>query len=525
MKTSVIYTRVSTIDQDCSSQLSDLRNWASKNNFQVLKEYGEAVSGYDLSKERTEFDAMKEYCFKNNINTLIVWELSRFGRSSLHTLNQIKDFSDHKINILFYKENINSLDGSVTNVLLLNILTAMAEMERNTINDRMVRGRRYSVSQGKRCGFGILPFGFTLNENNFLIIDEDEAQWIRKMYEWRKQGKGCFTISHELNKRGVQTRFTKLGHKKKLPDGQEVEILWNKSPVKKILTNPLYKGERHYSGNIYNIPQIITRDLWDIVQDTFKYNISYLNRTKFKYLFKGKIKCGNCKHSVTSISDMRYKNKYSYYKCNGNGDDVRIECNTGQFNSKVFDKLVWNMLVKQTEFQKELFKIQNPVINEDFTNQFTYLNDLIIKGNNKKKRIIDIYKDGFMDREQYLKEINKLDKDIKGWLSEISEIQVRKLQQMDVMKKFTKERNIRNVLNRRPYIEKWVDKVIVYPYNKLQKKGVTEKMWWIELYAFSLSTPFKAIISSKTEKLIELHPDQTINNNDYINSFIKIIQE
>ncbi len=108
MESIVIYSRVSTEEQDFTSQIEDLKKYV-KNRFKLDKVFAEKVSGFDLSKDRVQYDNMKRYVVEHNIKHIITWELSRFGRSALHTLNEIDYFSKQGVNIFFYKENLNTI--------------------------------------------------------------------------------------------------------------------------------------------------------------------------------------------------------------------------------------------------------------------------------------------------------------------------------------------------------------------------------------------------------------------------------
>lgn len=136
MEKLVIYSRVSTEEQDYNSQIDDLKKWTTSNNYKIIDVFAEKVSGYDLTKERVEYDKMRKFVVDKKINNILTWELSRFGRSSLNTLNEIDYFSKKGVNIIFYKENLQTLSDDLTNKLLLSILTSMAEMERDTIVER-----------------------------------------------------------------------------------------------------------------------------------------------------------------------------------------------------------------------------------------------------------------------------------------------------------------------------------------------------------------------------------------------------
>ena len=179
MEKMVLYFRVSLMKQDYKSQTEDLRRWAKSNNFNVVKEFGEKVSGYDLSAERIEYEKLKEYVLENDIKNIGVWEISRFSRSMVKTRTEIDYFTSKGINIWFRKEGLCSISDNKANRLLITILSAMAEMERETIVERNLRGKFSAVIQGKATLYGIMPYGYAKDEKGYLIINEKEAKIIK----------------------------------------------------------------------------------------------------------------------------------------------------------------------------------------------------------------------------------------------------------------------------------------------------------------------------------------------------------
>lgn len=138
--TAVLYSRVSTTDQDYQSQFDDLQKWAESNNYNVLKTFGEKVSGYDPNADRIAYNKMKQYILDNGIEHIICWEISRLGRSTVKTLSEIEYWSAEGVNIFFKKENMHTIEGTATNKAILAILSSLAEMERDNIVSRTVRG-------------------------------------------------------------------------------------------------------------------------------------------------------------------------------------------------------------------------------------------------------------------------------------------------------------------------------------------------------------------------------------------------
>lgn len=503
METAVIYSRVSTEDQEYKRQTQELKDYADYKKYKLEKTFEEKVSGYIKDIERVKYEQMKEYVVKNKINHILIWEISRLSRRTHIALKEIEYFNEQKVNIYFLKENISSISNNSLNQVLIALLSSISQMEKETITARFKSGMIRKASEGQAHGFGVLPYGFTKDENKKLIIDEKEAKWIRQMYTWKKEGKGIKGIATELNKKGVETRRTKIGQKRKLHNGDEIDILWRSNTIGKILKSPLYKGERHYSGKIIQVPKIVDDELWDAVQNTFSENIGYKNRTVYKYLFKGKIYCGKCGLAYLSRSEVKGGSTWSsFYFCSGRKDKA-IKCNNGQYKASTFDKQVWILLASMAEFREELHKDRVSKVDvEESKREIAYLQKQLKSVEGKRKRIVMTFQDGEIDEKEYRDTIRKIKSDQIEWNNEISEIKnrIKRRNKAITDLKRAKIQNIRWFMDRRKYIEKWVDKVVLTSYEEgLEGTHGNDKVMKVDLYAFGLKEPRSALISSVSD--------------------------
>ena len=103
MKTAVIYARVSSIGdrQNTDRQVTDLREYANRNDLQILKTFEENISGAKRQNERPVLQDCLEYCKSKSIDLILVSELSRIGRNVLGVFETVKFCIDSKINIYF----------------------------------------------------------------------------------------------------------------------------------------------------------------------------------------------------------------------------------------------------------------------------------------------------------------------------------------------------------------------------------------------------------------------------------------
>ena len=158
MKTSVIYSRVSSVTdrQNTDRQIADLKTYAERNELNVTNVYSEHVSGAKKNEERTVLMECLNYCVSNKIDTLLLSELSRLGRSTLQVLKSLDILHSHGVNVYIQNLNLNTLlDNEEVNPLASVIITVMAEManiERSNIVYRLQSGRANYLANGGTVG-------------------------------------------------------------------------------------------------------------------------------------------------------------------------------------------------------------------------------------------------------------------------------------------------------------------------------------------------------------------------------------
>lgn len=509
MEKVVIYSRVSTQDQNYISQFEDLKKYANANSYNVIKCFGEKVSGYDQTVERTEYENMKSFVVKNNIKLILIWELSRLGRSSLQTLNEINYFTKLGINIFFKKENLYTITDNVINNLLINLLSSIAEMERTTINERATRGRISSAEKGKRVNLPVMPYGYK-EENHYIKIDEEEAKVIEQIYSEAILGISLRQICNKLNSQNILTRQTSLGKKRLLRNGTEIKILWRPGTIRKILKNTLYKGERKYRNLIIPVPAIITSDTYNKVQERLANHIGYINRTKYPYLFKSKIYCGHCGLMYSGRTDTRYKILQSRYLCTG-ASDKGIKCKAGTFNTQRFDNFIYNGILLSGNLIKPIIEENQKNFNEnDKRDQINWFTNQLVSKEERWKRCINLYKNGNIDQKELLFEENR-------YKSEkiAIELQRKKLEKeienykgTDVLKQILAMVGETNFDIKREFVNKYIERIVIYKVDKTTNKIYSEvhgqnKIIYIEIFAFGNTKPIKAVMASRGDSFSE----------------------
>lgn len=158
MKKAVIYARVSSTNdrQSTDRQVIDLKAYASCNDMEVVKVYEEHISGAKKNEERPVLCECLDYCISNEIDSLLISELSRLGRNVDEVLANVKLCKDKNLNIYFQKENLNIFQPDGTKNPFLNIFISVlgtcAEMERENIKFRLNSGRAKYIADGGKLG-------------------------------------------------------------------------------------------------------------------------------------------------------------------------------------------------------------------------------------------------------------------------------------------------------------------------------------------------------------------------------------
>ena len=174
-----IYARVSTTDQNCEMQLRELREYIQRRGWEPAAEYVD--TGWSGTKaSRPQLDRLMVDARAHRFDCILVWKLDRFGRSVVHLSHSLGDLRSWAVRFIAVTQSIDTDQANPTSNLLLNILAAIAEFEREMIVERVKAGVKEAKRKGKHCGRPkkVFPRGRAL--------------------ELRKQGKSWAAVASEL---------------------------------------------------------------------------------------------------------------------------------------------------------------------------------------------------------------------------------------------------------------------------------------------------------------------------------------
>lgn len=169
-KRAVIYTRVSTGDQNPDLQRNELLEYCQFRKWQIVEAYSDVMSG---SKDRRPaLDKLMADARRGKFDVVVVWKFDRFARSTSHLLKALEEFSALGIDFVSLQETIDT--STPTGKMVFTVLAAVAELERATIVERVRAGQKAAKRRGVRFGRPCVE------------VDADQARKLRsKGLSWR----------------------------------------------------------------------------------------------------------------------------------------------------------------------------------------------------------------------------------------------------------------------------------------------------------------------------------------------------
>lgn len=182
----VIYARVSTQGQDYERQLSELRAYADKMGYEVVKEFCEKVSGAKVVAEREALSELLAYVEAHKVYKVLIYECSRLSRRAVDFLTVIENLTARKISVYIHQNGLETLqpNGAPNPIaqLVLGILAQFNSMERSLIRSRMESGYNHYRSQGGAVG---RKRGYRKSAEQMREQYKEEIKLLRKGYSLR----------------------------------------------------------------------------------------------------------------------------------------------------------------------------------------------------------------------------------------------------------------------------------------------------------------------------------------------------
>jgi DNA invertase Pin-like site-specific DNA recombinase len=148
MRRAVLYSRVSTLDQDPMTQVLDLRRLAEQRGFQIVHEYADRISG--AKAKRPALDQLLAAAHRREFDVVLVWAADRLARSVRHFLEVLDTLNHLGVEFVSFRENLDT--GGPLGRAVVVIVSAVAELERNLIIERVRAGLRRARLEGRQLG-------------------------------------------------------------------------------------------------------------------------------------------------------------------------------------------------------------------------------------------------------------------------------------------------------------------------------------------------------------------------------------
>lgn len=336
MKKAVIYSRVSTTEQDYASKTADLKRAANLSGFDIVHIYEEKESGFD--DERAELAKVLALT-KADTDALFVWEISRLSRKTITVLTVVEELEKKGIEIHTIRDGYHT--GTENAKTVLTVFAAIAEAEALKFKERVKRGKRYRVLVEKKSYCNSSVFGYSKDESGRLVINEEEAAIVRDIFQKAKEG-----YSGRRLKAYVKAAYS---------------LNWSANTLNYLLHNSAYMGQKKIGGKKYykkdlqklekgskirffnpdtdvvETPAIISSELFNAVQGAM-FNRKTRSqakeaRNKKPALLKGLILCGRCNHVYTNTGRM--------YTCTSGTNEYMNRCGSTSIATESLNKAVW----------------------------------------------------------------------------------------------------------------------------------------------------------------------------------------
>lgn len=204
----IIYARVSTAGQDYDRQLAELKQYADRMGYDVIKTFSEKISGAKKVEERQAMSDLLNYIEVNKVDKVLIYECSRLSRRAVEFLSIIEIFNEKKISLYIHQNGLETLlpSGEINPIatLVLGILAQFNSMERSLIRSRMESGYNNYRNNGGVVG---RKTGYRKTSEQMKEEYAEEIRLLKKGYSLRNISKITHTSVNTLRKLSVLTNI------------------------------------------------------------------------------------------------------------------------------------------------------------------------------------------------------------------------------------------------------------------------------------------------------------------------------
>lgn len=416
--------RCSTDSQDYERQLLDLKPCAESMNYTVNDDliFGEYITGRDnvKAKDRASIANLKEAVTAGKVDAIFINEVSRLSRDSIAGRQFVRDFLELKVPVYFrdicmWTINPRSKEQTPSIEQILGMYFDAAANYLKSMKSQLASGKRRNARNGKLVG-GHTGFGFTLDKDGKVIIEEDEAELVKIIYKKYLEG--------SIPK--VMVYMRSLG--KNLSSGNIGNILRNRIYLGERVTNLINPDTGEAEQFFFKHDPIIDEDTFNKVQERLKNNrtsVTIKRGERVNFLSK-LIKCPSCNHSFTMQGANSGKN-FSYF-CPSKSR--KLDCTTDfMLNAERVENIIWHIVKEEVISLHELSSeerdqriAEEKEKIESFNNEIEGLKSAIAKNEKKKKKLLALMLDDDGDLELFSEQKDILNKESDDFKIRISQL-------------------------------------------------------------------------------------------------------
>ena len=204
----VIYARVSTQGQDYDRQLAELKQYADRMGYDIVKTFSEKISGAKKVEERQAMTELLNYVEVNKVDKVLIYECNRLSRRAVDFLSIIEIFNEKKISLYIHQNGLETLlpNGEINPIatLVLGILAQFNSMERSLIRSRMESGYNNFRNNGGIVG---RKTGYRKTSEQMKEEYAEEIRLLKKGYSLRNISKITHTSVNTLRKLSALTNI------------------------------------------------------------------------------------------------------------------------------------------------------------------------------------------------------------------------------------------------------------------------------------------------------------------------------
>lgn len=456
-KKAVLYARVSSDlqkkEKTIESQILELRKQIDLAGNVLVKEYTD--DGYSGARlDRPAMDELRKDIKTGLFEVIYFLNTDRIAREVTYQTIIIAEILKYKKQIIINgKDYVHNPENKFT----LTVLGAVAELERAKIIERVVRGKDMKLAQKLYSGRGCNIYGYNYihktpsTPSGRLEVNEEEAKTVRLLFEeYSKKEVGWITLTRRLEKEG---HLTKSGN-----------TVWSVPKIKCILKNDAYSGmmyfnkfriNREYANPVNGtiktvtklihrdrsewvgipVPPIVSQELFNKVREKIENNIKRYRNPKRTQLLSNLISCGSCGSAY--FASRRYGRKklksgeriyeVTTYCCNLRfrsrehlPKSVVVRCKNRLISSHILEEKVLEaigtIMTNPEELRKRIESLQGRKQNAllRLKRKLQKTDKELTATHQKKQRIMDLYANGDLDRETYVKKSLELDIELKA---------------------------------------------------------------------------------------------------------------